>query len=119
MHSKRNADSCSFFCMANYIGSPPALPRNPVHKASIGVRNGFGIKGEVRKRSSHSSIPFAENLKGYGRIPGPFGLPIVGNLLSFASFTPQAHLVWTKWAETFGKIYKYDCSLHMKHIISH
>ena len=78
------------------------------------MRNVSGIKGKVPKRRSSHLLHFrffAENLKGYGRIPGPFGLPIVGNLLSFASFTPQAHLVWTKWAETFGKIYKYVCSL--------
>ena len=46
-------------------------------------------------------------MKSYGKIPGPFGLPIVGNLFSFASFTPKAHLTWTAWAKTFGKIYKY------------
>ena len=46
-------------------------------------------------------------MKSYGKIPGPFGLPIVGNLFSFASFTPKAHLTWTAWARTFGKIYKY------------
>ena len=70
-------------------------------------------------KGSYSPIPFAENLKGYGRIPGPFGLPIVGNVLSFASFTPEAHLVWTKWAETFGKIYKYDFPLsHEAHLLA-
>ena len=46
-------------------------------------------------------------MRSYGKIPGPFGLPIVGNLFSFASFTPKAHLTWTAWARTFGKIYKY------------
>ena len=47
-----------------------------------------------------------ENVKSYAKIPGPFSLPIVGNLLSFASFTPKTHLTWTSWAKTFGKIYK-------------
>ena len=72
---------------------------------------------ELGKKGLHLSITFAENLQSYGRIPGPFAFPLVGNLLSFASFTPKAHLVWTNWAEAFGKIYKYDLPLHTKHVL--
>ena len=54
----------------------------------------------------YNGASVAENVKSYAKIPGPFCLPIVGNLLSFASFTPTAHLTWSSWAKAFGKIYK-------------
>lgn len=48
----------------------------------------------------------AGHLKSFEKIPGPGGLPFVGNLLSFASFRPKAHLVWADWANRFGGIYR-------------
>ena len=48
----------------------------------------------------------AGHLKNFDKIPGPAGLPFVGNLLSFASFRPRAHLVWAEWANRFGGIYR-------------
>ena len=57
-------------------------------------------------RSAKHADSLAENVKSYAKIPGPICLPIVGNLLSFASFTPKAHLTWSSWAKAFGKIYK-------------
>jgi hypothetical protein len=48
----------------------------------------------------------AEHLKPYTSIPGPVGLPMVGNLLSYASMRPKAHLLWTEWAKKYGTIYQ-------------
>ncbi|CAL5224171.1 g6811 [Coccomyxa viridis] len=81
------------------------LAKDPIYVGLV-----MGLLGIVvyfaMGRKSFGPVP--KNVKSYAKIPGPFCLPIVGNLLSFASFTPTAHLTWSSWAKAFGKIYKYD-----------
>ena len=40
-------------------------------------------------------------------LPGPPALPIVGNLTQLLGYKrPQTHIVWTKWARQYGKLYR-------------
>ncbi len=40
-------------------------------------------------------------------LPGPPSLPIVGNLTQMMGYKqPQTHIVWTKWARQYGKLYR-------------
>lgn len=42
-------------------------------------------------------------------LPGPPSLPIVGNLTQLMGYKrPQTHIVWTKWARQYGKLYRYS-----------
>ena len=42
-------------------------------------------------------------------LPGPPSLPIVGNLTQMMGYKrPQTHIVWTKWARQYGKLYRYS-----------
>lgn len=61
----------------------------------------------------------AENLKSFEKIPGPAGLPGIGSLLSFATFRPKAHLVWSEWAAKYGPIYKCAASLSPQPLCMH
>jgi hypothetical protein len=54
---------------------------------------------------------YSENLKSFDKIPGPGGLPGIGSLLSYATFRPKAHQVWSEWAAKYGPIYKCAASL--------
>ena len=42
----------------------------------------------------------------YRSIPGPRGLPILGNTLDFAG-TADQHALLLKWAKKYGNIFKY------------
>lgn len=57
----------------------------------------------------------AEHLKSFDKIPGPIGLPVVGNLLSFGS--GKAYLTWTEWAKAYGKIYRCALFIYVCHYI--
>ncbi|BDA46965.1 Cytochrome P450 3A28 [Coccomyxa sp. Obi] len=76
------------------------------------VAAGLGFIGIVLflllGRKSYGPVP--KHLKSFDRIPGPVGLPVIGNLLSFHTAKPKAHLTWAEWAKTYGKIYKYSLS---------
>ncbi|EIE23073.1 cytochrome P450 [Coccomyxa subellipsoidea C-169] len=40
-------------------------------------------------------------------LPGPPGLPIIGNLTQMMGYKrPQTHIQWTKWAKQYGPLYR-------------
>ena len=56
-------------------------------------------------------------------LPGPPSLPLVGNLTQMMGYKrPQTHIVWTKWARQYGKLYRFGLlcvlRLHLRHSLS-
>ena len=49
----------------------------------------------------------ADGVKPMPALPGPRGLPFIGNLTHMMSYSrPQTHIQWTTWAKQYGLLYR-------------
>ena len=65
---------------------------------------------------TRASCAAATGVRPMSALPGPRGLPVIGNLTQMLSYRrPQTHILWTTWAKQYGLLYRYSCLHHSCH----